>query len=236
MPKRFGENKAKIQIEGKDLLDDPEKLVALLQDLPDLLDLAITFCKAPRHFKDDKQGLETRLEDRLLRRKWFGKKRGRIRHTFRDIERFIDNPLHTLVIKIGGTHCTNTSWAYTEDDQNLESQPRINLCPMFFDATWQQQLATLVHELTHLVRNTADFERPPDDEELFSNPFERVDIEVVRAKNKSYYEQKRDSIPHISPKKAAISAYNFQHFCEDLLDIEYGKDLHDACRLKSLKW
>lgn len=155
-----------------------------------------------------------------------------MRHTFRDIKRFLDDSSKTLDIVVGGDRCIPGAWAYTPDNQVLGGMPKIHICPIkFFSGDAATQLATIVHELTHLIRDTADYTGEIDFEDL--GVIGEFNAEDEKQKNKNYFQQGvRDGKSHISPHDAARSAYNYQHFTEDLIAEQYGTGVLEPARLE----
>jgi hypothetical protein len=180
-------------------------LKKLLAQIPDVLTEAIDACSAPRHKKDAREEY-----GKMLRRKWFGSKRGTVRHTFRDILQHIKS--HEVLIHTNGKY-SEGAHAYTPDDQDIN----IYLCTAFFSDTVEGQVATIIHELTHLVRKTEDYEPPSlsaeDDFRLVTTKdITSVTREEVITEKKARFEGFSKDI------NAASSAYNFEYFIQDLLD------------------
>ncbi len=229
---RFNDDGATLIISHNGLSEKSvAQLESLLLEVPDVVELAVEACAAPRHATTP-AARQNRDEDKMLRRKWFGQERGTVRHTFRDIKRFLDDNAKTLTIVVGGDKCIPGAWAYTPDNQVLGGMPRVHICPIkFFAGDATTQLATIVHELTHLVRDTADFTREIDFEDL--GVVEAFDTEIEKQKNKNYFQQGvGDEKSHISSHNAAKSAYNYQHFTEDLIAEQYGIGILTAARLE----
>lgn len=177
----------------------------LLKQIPDVLEEAIDACTAPRHGKDarDEYG-------KMLRRKWFGGKRGKVRHTFRDILRRINT--HDVLIHTNGKYHEGAH-AYTPDDQDIH----IYLCTAFFSDTVEGQVATIIHELTHLVRKTEDYSPPSLSAEEDFRFVTTADLVNQKREDVIAEKQKRFEAFSTDPKSAK-SAYNFEYFIQDLLE------------------
>lgn len=188
------------------------KLNGLLEIIPEVLEEAIDACSAPRHNREEREEY-----GKILRRKWFGRKRGTVRHTFRDILAHINS--RGVFVNTKGSQCVPGASAYTPDDQMLN----IYLCEKFYTESVIQQVATIVHELTHLVRKTIDFEPPVNDDMIFNFTStvdlisSSIDSEAVR---KDYYQN-----TFSQNKNSARSAYSFQYFIEELVGERFGSDL-----------
>ena len=193
------------------------QLTELLEEVPDVLEEAILAASAPRHAN----AKEVRNSyGRDLRRKWFGKKRGTVRHTFQDILTHITN--HDVNINIHGSRCTGTAHAYTPDDQ----KQNIYLCPLFFTDTFFGQLSTIIHELTHLVRGTHDFELP-DDEKEFSHGLTVESLAKLNSsEDREELKQKfRSYLRELPGENSVKSAYSYEYFIQDLLEEAWSSDL-----------
>ena len=94
-----------------------KQLEELLEEVPEVLKEAIKACSAPRHAARDggDWGKARDSYGKTLRRKWFGRKRGTVRHTFHDILRHIENN-DVLVYELG-PRCEAGAHAYTPDRQ-----------------------------------------------------------------------------------------------------------------------
>ena len=219
---RFNEDGADIVIMGHKTTEVKEALEELLLEVPEVVEMGRLASLAPRHVASKPDARRDLAEDKMFRRKWFGRQRGRVRGTFRAIGTFLADGSKALRVVIGGSHCVGGAWAYTPDDQDLGGQPAIHLCPLFFKATAAKQLATVVHELTHLVKNTADVTREPDLEDVFA--IEPLSAQQEQAKFTAYLQQNlNDDRPHIAPKAATRSAYNYENFVLDLIDAQYDE-------------
>jgi len=200
---------------GQSSSSDRKKLLQkMLNEIPGLLEEAVDACTAPRHQREarDEYG-------KMLRRKWFGRKRGRIRHTFKDILRHIE--ARDVFVDTDGQHHEGAH-AYTPDDQKL----KIYLCPLFYRDSVDGQLATIVHELTHLVRKTIDFEEEsPSLEDVlrFETIQDKINItpENIKEQKKAFF------IKFANDERSATSAYNFEYFILDLISEVRGTGVID---------
>jgi hypothetical protein len=212
---RFNNNGCTLQIVDNSSLG--AKGVGLLEDLilelPELIETAIGASSAPRHTKYR----EDRDEFVHIRRKWFGKKRGRVRHTFQDIHSFLEHAGNTLVVSTHGSQCEVGAHAYTPEGQT-GTRREIYLCDKFFRDDATGQLSTIVHELTHLIRNTEDFEVNSKSDLDFMSTADLVsmDANVLAQKKKAFF------LNELGVNERAHSAYNFEYFVADLIKEAYG--------------
>lgn len=189
-------------------------LEEMLLEVPEILDTAIGASSAPRHI----ERADDRRELKHIRRRWFGKKRGRVRHTFEAIELFLRNGANTLVVSTRGSLCVPGAHAYTPEGQT-GNRLEICLCEKFFlnDATGQ--LSTIVHELTHLICDTQDHEVSSASDIDFISTADLVsqDTDDLARQKKAFF---RDEL---GPGQRTNSAYNFEYFVADLIDETYDR-------------
>jgi hypothetical protein len=144
----------------------------------------------------------------VLRRKWFGKQRGTVRHTFRDILRHINN--NDVLVYGQGSSCHGTAHAYTPDGQKAN----IYLWPLFYSDDFFGQMSTIIHELTHLVRDTSDFELPDSEKEFSTGlTLESLPDDATFLKDKF-----RNYLTELPGKDSVMSAYSYEYFIRELLE------------------
>lgn len=218
---RFFGNGCLIEIADNQTLnaEQVEKLKNLILEVGPMVDLAIGASSAPRHA--DRQGEREEFVD--LRRRWFGTQRGRVRHTFRDILLFLENETHTLKIGIRAAKDMHGAHAYTPESQ-VGTRREIYLCEKFFQDTNIGQMSTIVHELTHLIRETIDFDPS------FAADTDFFGLEEMLALNpEAVAENKRNYFLNDLPfKDRARSAYNFEYFMAELIKEGFEGRLPDA--------
>jgi hypothetical protein len=199
-----------------------EQLKMVILEVTEVLVIAIGASSAPRHGNPDRD------EFVAIRRKWFGKKRGRVRHTFKDIEDFLKNGGNSLTISTKGSRCEPGAHAYTPESQE-GGRREIFLCDKFFEDDAAGQISTLIHELTHLIRNTEDFDVSVSDELDFKTTLDVISVrpESIRASNKAFFQN------DLEVEERARSAYNFEYFITDLINECYEGGLPDPVKRSS---
>ncbi|WP_408464284.1 hypothetical protein [Paraburkholderia fungorum] len=141
------------------------------------------------------------------------------------MKNFLADKSKTLRVEAHGDQCTNLAHAYTPDDQRLRKRGSISLCPCFYKTTNVQQISTIIHELTHLIRKTEDYERDNHDVSIFVSTFDLINADneaALRKEQKAFY--KND----LEWSKRSTSAYNFEYFIVDLIKSD-ASSLPRAC-------
>jgi len=87
-------------------------------------------------------------------------------------------------------------------------------------------MSTIIHELTHLVRGTIDFELP-DSEKEFSGGLTR---ETLQNDTSDLKDKFRSYLREMPGKDSVISAYSYEYFIRELLEEVWDPHLISAVR------